>query len=155
MSATLRIQDFQNKYGATDIHTTRTTSASLVAYQQTLKKTTDTFQSDTPGFEIVITALETGDYSQLSELATAATKYDAMAQTLQKLTVPVGVAQYHLDIINGLSGMAKSFTYLEQLDTDSLYSISGIVVYKASVLLYSNATTNLNDYLTRYGILNT
>jgi len=144
---------FNLTYTSSQIKTTKTTKASLSAYQTSLKKTLTPYEDASPGIEIVINALQTGDYSQLPDLARATTQYATVAKTMKGMTVPIGLLQYHLDIINGLAGMSKAFVYLQNLDTNGLDALSGITLYQGYNTSYTKAIIGLSNYLKTYGIL--
>jgi hypothetical protein len=140
-------------YKLSDIKTVKTTPASLESYRATLNKTLQSFGPDDPNISVVMDALEQGNYSNLAVLDDASKQYASVAAALKKISVPVGVAGYHLDIMNGFAGMAKSFVYMKDLNTDGLSAISGLAVYKNFSQLFTAAETNLEDYLSKYGIL--
>lgn len=140
-------------YKSSDIHTIPTTATSLRTYRTRLQTTLTKYGADAPNIEIVLSALEKGDFSNLEQLSAAATQYASVAKSLKSIPVPIGVAAFHLDIMNGFAGMAKSFVYLKDIDTDGLDALSGLAVYKNYSQLFSNAVTNLNEYLAKYDIL--
>jgi hypothetical protein len=140
-------------YTLRDIKTVKTTPTSLRTYRAALDTTLAKYGADDPNITLVIDALENGDYSNLSGLDAASKQYASVAADLKKIPVPVGAAGYHLDIMNGFAGMAKSFVYMEDLGTDGLSALSGLAVYKNFSQLFVNAENNLADYLSKYGIL--
>lgn len=140
-------------YKSSDIHTVPTTATSLRTYRARLQTTLTKYGTDAPNIEIVLSALEKGDFSNLDQLSMAATQYASVAKSLKSIPVPIGIAAFHLDIMNGFAGMAKSFVYLKDIDTDGLDALSGLAVYKNYSQLFSNAVTNLNEYLAKYDIL--
>lgn len=153
IAKTIPIETFDNTYTSDELKTTKTTEATLHTYQTTVTKALSKYTDTEAGMNIVIQALESGDYSGLSALGDTANVYAAAAKTLKGVTVPIGILQYHLNIMNGLAGMSKSFVYLENLDTDGLDALSGIALYKTYNELFTTATQNLNQYLQRYGII--
>lgn len=140
-------------YTSSSIHTIPTSATTLRTYRTRLQTTLTKYGADAPNIEIVLSALEKGDFSNLDQLSVAATQYASVAKDLKSIPVPIGVAAFHLDIMNGFAGMAKSFVYLKDIDTDGLDALSGLAVYKNYSQLFSNAVTNLNEYLARYDIL--
>jgi hypothetical protein len=79
--------------------------------------------------------------------------YVSLAKQLSAIPVPVGVAQYHLDIINSYAGMATSFTYLEQMQNNGTQALVGVALYKVYVTRSNSAFQNIDNYLVKYGIL--
>lgn len=153
LSNSVEIKTLANKYTLSDLKTTKTSRVTLEAYRTALDQTIKKLDISAPGIEVAITAIESGDYAQLTTLGSSVTAYTTAAKTLQKITVPIGVANYHLDLINGLAGMAESFVYLQYLDSESVRALSGIALYKNHSQMFESAVTGINGQLIRYGIL--
>jgi len=142
-----------NHYSRSDLKTTSTTAAALRAYQQkssTILKKYAVAQTD---FNSIIAAVETGDYSNLSGLTVTAVNYRTISKELAAIPTPIGIAQYHLDIINGLYGMAESFQYIVQLESNAVVGLNGLAIYKEYSTKLDLAALDLNYFLTDYGIL--
>jgi hypothetical protein len=153
LGSSVNIAAISNKYSLSNIHTVPTSVKSLTAYSasvSTIMSKVDTSEEDIP---VIVQAAETGDYSQLPQLTQTGTTYTALAKQLSTLNVPLGVAQYHLDIINSFAGMAASFTYLQQMEDDSTQALVGVALYKVYNARGEAAFTDLHTYLTKYGIL--
>jgi len=153
LGSSVNVASVSDTYSLGDIHTVPTTPKSLTAYSKsfnTIMGKVDLSQDDIP---IIVQAAQTGDYSQLPQLTPIGQSYVALAKQLSAIPVPVGVAQYHLDIINGLSGMATSFTYLVQMQNNGTQALVGVALYKVYSTRADTAFINLNTYLTKYGIL--
>jgi hypothetical protein len=142
-----------SSYSSRDIKTVPTTHASLEAYRNALNATLKKYGPDDPNIAVFVQAVADGDYSNLDALDAASKQYASVAADLRKLAVPVGVASYHLDIMNGFAGMAKSFVYLKDVETDGLSALSGLAVYRNFNALFLNAEDGLSDYFSQYGIL--
>lgn len=153
LSGSVDIKNLANKYKLADLRTVPTSPASLAQYNQALTATVQHINTDAPGIEIAITAIETGDYSDIPTLSQSVTAYATAAKALKKITVPNGVAAYHIDLINGLAGMAESFVYLQYIDSDNTKALSGITLYKNHNTMFLTAVSGIGEYLKKYGIL--
>lgn len=153
LGSSVNVSSISNKYSLKDIHTVPTTAKTLTAYYNsvsTIVGKTAPGEQDVP---VIVQAAETGDYSQLSLLIPTGITYTALAKQLSGIPVPIGVAQYHLDIINGFAGMATSFTYLQQMQDNSTQALVGVALYKVYSARGAAAFANLHIYLVKYGIL--
>lgn len=153
LSTSIDTERINNKYSLKDIRTVPTSSASLQSYYSTMVKKVAPYKSGSGDIEILVSALETGDTSRLPELAATATKYRALAKELAAIQVPVGTATYHLNIINGLVGVADSFAFLQELDSNATNALIGVAVYKHYSIKLDTAIIEMEDYLHQYGIL--
>lgn len=151
--AQVETKTINNTYNLDDIKTTPTTDSSLVAYATALRGAVEKYNTGQADIDIIISGLETEDFSRLSELASIAASYRSLAKELSLLRVPVGVLQYHLDIINAFAGIADSFLYIAQLQNNGIEALSGIGAYHTYNLRGQEAFYNLHSYLVRYGIL--
>lgn len=153
LGSSVNVASVSNKYTLADIHTVPTSSKSLTTYYNSLTTILGKVNFNDQDIPIIVQAAETGDYSQLPQLAQTGTAYVALAKQLSAISVPIGVAQYHLDIINGFSGMATSFTYLAQMQDNGTQALVGIALYRVYNARGASAFNNLRIYLTKYGIL--
>ncbi len=102
---------------------------------------------------VIVSALQTGDFSDVSRLDETAATYRVFAGKIAALSVPVGLASFQLDIMNGFYGMADSFTYLTKIEDNALGGLSGIAAYRKYDLELETALLNMRAYLVQYGIL--
>ncbi|MDB5254721.1 MAG: hypothetical protein JWL92_97 [Candidatus Nomurabacteria bacterium] len=154
LGSSVNVASISNKYSLKNITTVRTSTASLTAYYNSFQKIMGKYNLSQNDTAIIVQATETGDYSQLPQLDATKDTYAALAKELSTIKVPVGVAQYHLDIINSFAGTAASFSYLQQMADNGTQAIVGIALYKIYTTRGQTALYDLNDYLTKYGILN-
>lgn len=153
MGDKVSIKTISNKYTLSQLRTTPTSPTSLTTYKQSIQTAVKKIDITAPGIEIVIEGVTSGDYSQLPLLSEGITAYATAAQELKKVIVPIGLAQFHLDMINGLAGMAEGFVYLKNLESSSFGGLSGIALYKTHSIMFIKATNGINQYLQKYGIL--
>jgi len=147
------VKSIPNHYFYKDIKTTATTATSLRSYQQKFVTITKKYATAQADIETVLTAIDTGDYTTISQVKQTAVSYKAYSKELAAMTIPIGVAQFHLDIINGLYGMAESFQYFSDLEENPVLGFKGLAIYKQYSMSYEIAGEYLNMYLTEYGIL--
>ncbi|MBY0328955.1 hypothetical protein K2Q02_02585, partial [Patescibacteria group bacterium] len=150
----VEIKTVTDKYFYKDVKTIKTTRASLLTYRTKLSAIIAKQNSGTPDINLIIQAFETGDFSTLEQLKTSAIIYRQMARDFAALTVPVGVAQYHLNVINGLTGVAESFDILTALEENGVIGLNGLAIYKQYSLKLDAALYDINNYFSEYGILN-
>jgi hypothetical protein len=153
LGTSVNVASVGNTYSLKNIHTVKTNAASLKAYDKNLTSIVAKANLDQEAITIIINATQTGDYSQLPQLVPIGISYVSLAKQLSAIPVPVGVAQYHLDIINSYAGMATSFTYLEQMQNNGTQALVGVALYKVYVTRSNSAFQNIDNYLVKYGIL--
>lgn len=153
LGSSINIKIVGNTYSLKNLHIISTTTTSLTTYQQNLSKILSQYNLNQGDVTIIINAAQTGDYSAFPSLGPIGITYLALAKQLSSLPVPIGVAQYHLNVMNGYAGMAKSFQYLMQIQDNSSQALVGIALYKTYAGRAQAALYNLDNYLTKYGIL--
>jgi hypothetical protein len=153
LGSSVNVAAVGNTYSLENIHTVTTTTASLQNYDKTVSTIISMSDLNQDDITIIINAAQTGDYSELPQLAPIGVTYTTLAKELSAISVPIGVAQYHLDIINSFAGMATSFTYLMQMQDNSTEALVGIALYKVYAIRGESAFNNLDQYLIKYGIL--
>ncbi len=153
LGSSVNIEELSNTYSTKDIRTVQTTRQSLLSYYAAMGKIISKYDTNTADINVIITALETGDTSRLPELAKSGSLYMQYSKEISTLPVPVGVASYHLAIMNSFAGIATSFVYLGELDDNGVSALTGIAIYRTYNSRLSGALIGMREYLTRYGIL--
>lgn len=153
LGQSVEVQTVTDNYYFADLKTTPTTRSSVTSYQKRLTTTIGKYKSNDINLKIVLSALETGDYSKLPQLKQTAITYRALAQELSSMTAPIGVAQYHLDMMNGFYGQATAFDLLAQLDENGIVGLNGLAIYKEYSVKLDSALFDINQYIIEYGIL--
>jgi hypothetical protein len=153
LGSSVNIKTAGNKYSLEDLHTVTTSPTSLRIYDQALQKILGAYNLNNQDIAIIINAAQTGDYSKFPDLAKNGDTYNTLAKALSTMSVPVAVESYHLDIVNSYAGMAESFNYLVQVQDNSTQALVGIALYKIYLSRGETAFYDLNNYLTKYGIL--
>lgn len=153
LGSSLNLTPVVPRYSAKDLTTAQTTPGSLQTYYATMKKKVSSYESNIADIDVIITALETGDTTRVPELLKTAKTYRSIAKELTTIPVPVGIATDHLTVINSFLGVADSFTYLQGIEDNATQALIGISLYTTYSTKLNQAITNIQDYLTRYGIL--
>jgi hypothetical protein len=153
LGSSVNVTAVGNRYALKNIRTVGTSPASLTAYYKNFSGIMSKANVNQEDITIIVSAAETGDYSQLPTLTETGATYTALAKQLSSIAVPIGVAQYHLDIINSFAGMATSFTYLQQMPDNGTQALVGLALYKVYNSRGQSAFYNVHDYLIKYGIL--
>ncbi|HTH93574.1 MAG TPA: hypothetical protein VL576_03800 [Candidatus Paceibacterota bacterium] len=153
LGANVPIGNINDHYYLKDIKTIKTTPQSVQTYQKQLAAIISTYDPNTADINVVVQALQTGDFSGLGDLVPAAATYRSFADKIAKVPVPISIAQSQLDIMNGFYGMADSFQYLVAIQNDGIQGLTGIVAYRKYDLMLESALTTLHAYFVQYGIL--
>lgn len=153
LGASIDIKQISNRYSIKNVRTIPTTAQSLRNYYSIMSRMIAKYDENAADIDVIIAALETGDTSRLPELTNTSTVYNQIAKDMTAINVPIGVANYHLDLVNGFAGVAESFTYLSQMNDNGVAGLVGIAIYRNYNTKISVAIINMTDYLTRYGIL--
>ncbi len=153
LGSSVDIQTINDHYSLKNLKTTKSTPQSIRTYQSQLSAILSAYDSNTADINVIVQALQTGDFSNVGQLSATAVTYRGFADKISRLTVPIGAAQFQLDIMNGFYGIADSFQYLVQIQDDGISGLSGIVAYRKYDLRLETALVNLHTYFVRYGIL--
>jgi hypothetical protein len=153
LGSSVNVSVVSNTYSLKSIHLVATSTASLTKYNATLTSILSKYDLSQNDISIIVNAVETGDYSQLPQLTPIGASYTALAKELSLIPVPIGVAQYHLDIINSFAGINASFSYLSQMEDNGTEALVGVALYKVYSTRGQQAFYDLHNYLVKYGIL--
>jgi hypothetical protein len=153
LGKSIKLKQVTNRYSLKDIKITKTNTISLQNYYKSVNKITSQYKNETDGIDIIVGALETGDYGSLPKLKETALVYTKLSKELQNITVPIGVSDYHLALINGFYGVAQSFGYIIEMEDNGVNALAGIAIYKNYSESIDQASIDLNDYFVDYGII--
>lgn len=142
-----------NHYSLKDVRTTTTTTESLRAYYYSFQSITAQYNTGAPEINLLIQALESGDFSRIGELAATKTLYERYAKALIAMTVPIGVEKEHLEIVNSIHAMGLSLGYLAAVGDNATTALAGIAFYRLNDQRLAAAGERVIEYLVRYGIL--
>jgi hypothetical protein len=148
--------EFENDsahYSLKDLNTVQTTTASLNAYYQTMGTVSGRYDAGAVDLDILVTALETGNLSDLARLKETKALYQQYARALLAVPTPIGIENHHLAMINSVYGISLAVGYLAELSENGANAVAGVALYKIYDQKLTNALKNIEEYLTRYGIL--
>lgn len=140
-------------YTLKNITTVQTNRKNLVAYEKNLSSVLSGYNTNLPEIDTFINSIQTGDYSGLEEFDTTIAFYANLAKKLSKIAVPIGVAQYHLDVTNSVAGIGTSFKKMKLLEDNGINALIGLSEYRYHDQKLTTAIDNLTAYFAQYGIL--
>lgn len=103
--------------------------------------------------EIAMMAFESGDMSLLQEIDKIVIGYKNAVNKLVSTPVPQILAQYHLDLINGLSKQVFNAQSLRNSDKDPLTGLAAIGTEIKSLQAIANAIAGMQNVFTNQGIV--
>lgn len=148
-----QISQVSNHYSAKDLKRVATSTASLTTYRKAMQSVLGSVNGGQDELHIIVRALETGDISAVGELGPIAVSYKNLAESVRAVPVPIGIAEYHLALMNALYGIADSFTLIAQFETDGIVGLSGVSAYKKFDTALENSLFGMQQYFIQYGIL--
>lgn len=152
IGASVNVNTTITQYTTRDLTIVPTTVQSLQKYQQTMTSLLAR-QKPVGDIDVFATALQTEDPATVASLAASVASYASLAKDLRAVPVPIGVAKYHLDIINSFAGITTSFEYMQELADNSVVALVGVATYKTYSARLDTAVVGMRAYLSRYGIL--
>jgi hypothetical protein len=102
--------------------------------------------------EIAMIAFESGDMSILKTIDVVTTGYKNAVSKLLTTPVPQVLAQYHLDLINGLSSQVFNARSLRNSDKDPLTGLAAIGMEIKNLKSIANAIAGMQNVFTEQGI---
>ncbi len=102
---------------------------------------------------LAVEAAKTGDSVTIAKIAAASTRHSEASLRLKALTVPAGVAQVHLNLINSLIGLAEASYLMSTIkETPVVALASAQYTYPARLKDFSVALSNLSFFLSASGV---
>jgi hypothetical protein len=102
--------------------------------------------------EIAMIAFDSGDMNLLKEIDKVIAGYKKADSKLLSTPVPQILAQYHLDLINGLSVQTFNAQSLRNSDKDPLTGLAAIGMEVKSLQAIANAIAGMQNIFTQQGI---
>lgn len=140
-------------YMIKNIATVKTTAKTLEGYRTQLLSVLSTYDGSLPEIELLVSSLENGDFSQLEALDKTIAFYRAFSKKLAAIKTPVGVAEYHLQIVNSIAGAGRAFQKIQSAQDNGINALVGLAEYRDFDAQLTQATQKLTTYLQQYGIL--
>jgi hypothetical protein len=146
-------KDTTPRYSIKNIQTTKTTPASLLSYKTSFTQAFKGYDESTQDIEIFLGGIETGNYAQLTNLDNVINQYQQITQKLLSIVVPIGVAEYHLQILNGIDGFSRAFYKMKTFEDNSIVGLVGFAEYRELDTKVEIAVSKLLLYFEQYGII--
>lgn len=153
LGSSVEIKQVNNQYSLKDIQTVQTNVSTLTTYHNSLAKVYSHYDVNTPDIEVLATAIQNEDPTSLSQLSNSAKTYQNLAKEMKGMKVPIGLVQDHVSMMNSYSGIATSFSYLTQLNDNSIAALVGVAIYRNYITKLNNSVNSMSAYLNQYGIL--
>jgi len=102
--------------------------------------------------EIAIKAFDDSDMTELALIDPVIAGYQALIKRLAIMSVPKPVAQYHLDLLNGISMSLFNAQALRHLDTDPVRGLSAIGLEMVGLQKTLTAFSNIQSYFASVGV---
>ncbi|HSE57012.1 MAG TPA: hypothetical protein VLB02_02930, partial [Candidatus Paceibacterota bacterium] len=153
IGADINTNGLVNRYRLADIKTVQTTQASLEAYHAAFSTIYNKYSTIGTELTPIAAAADTGVIEDPEGLRTIAVAYQSLAQKIAAVRAPIGVAAYHLAIINELDHIGKSIELILALEDGGINAMIGASFYGNYTLALANSSRALKEYLTEYSIL--
>lgn len=140
-------------YTIKNIATVKTTIKSLATYKTKLAGTTKEYDATLPEIDIFIQSIENSDYSQVDTVTPAIQQYKKISKTLAGIPVPIGIAEYHLLLINSIAGISRGLEKMQGIEDNGINALVGLAEYRYFDAQLSTAVENITAYLEQYDIL--
>jgi hypothetical protein len=142
-------------FDISSIHTTTATDrATLTAYGNAVSAILNSYIPDQNHNEATLAtqALDQNDMTLLKKIDPIIANYREAASALMLLQVPKPVAQYHLNLINGIAIALFNAKALRNLENDPLTGLAAISMEMQALQTMSDAQDNIWSYLHSAGV---
>lgn len=116
----------------------------ITNYKKNLTYTLQNMPSDDAA-TIANDAFNNGDMESLSKIDRIVNGYEAVAMSLRTMPVPQSVAQYHLDLLNGISITLYNAKSLRNVEKDPVQGLAAVGIYIVGLENISTALNNIQQ----------
>ncbi len=147
--------DLEDTYKAGNLKTIISNKTNLRNYQTAVGKIVDKYENSSIGEELAIAGegVENEDTETLNKLETISLDYKNLALDLSHVTVPRGIAGYHLDLINSYDKIGTALEHIIESVENPLVGLSGTGMYNRYVLESEEAINMIEENLIANGII--
>lgn len=142
-------------YTLKSLHIVQTSDASsLGPYSASLSGILNSYIPDQDHNEAVVAeqALDQNDMSVLQQIDPLIMRYKTAIQALLTMRVPQALAQYHLDLVNGIGMALFNAEALRHTDTDPIKGMAAVGLEVTALETMSNAMTSIKQFLNSAGV---
>ncbi len=143
-------------FALSDIKTTSAVDkATLSAYGRSISAILHSYlpDSDHNEAQIAIQALDNGDMTLLKKIDPVISNYREAAAALMSMRVPAPLAQYHLNLVNGVAMALFNAKALRNLESDPLTGLGAISLEMQGLQTMSDAQDSIASYLQSVGVV--
>ncbi len=140
-------------YSLKEIKTVQTNRINLISYEKNLSTILSSYDTDLAEIDTFINSIETENYSNLEDFDNTVKFYNSLSTTIIKISVPIGIAQYHLDIANSIAGIGKSFEKMKLLEDNGVMALVGLSEYRYHEQRLTDSLEKMTIYFNQYGII--
>lgn len=103
--------------------------------------------------EIIKIAIISKDQSKINELDNIIVTYEIIASDLNKMPVPKTFVKAHLDMTNGIKGMAVALKQIKTVFSDPIKGLSAIQLYQEGMIMFMQAKQATNTFILKNNIV--
>ena len=103
--------------------------------------------------EIITQAIESRDSIKINELDNIITVYEKITTELIKMPVPKTFVKAHLDMTNGMKGLAIILTEIKTTFNDPIRSLSSLQLYRERVIMFAQAIKATNTFISQNKVI--
>jgi hypothetical protein len=103
--------------------------------------------------DIIKKAAESGDISKLNDLDSIIAVYEDLNKELVKMPVPKTFVTAHLDLVNGIMGMATALKEMKTTFNDPVKSLSSMQLYQEGTTIFVQALQATRVFITQNNIV--
>ena len=103
--------------------------------------------------QIITIAIESKDQSKIDELDEIIAVYEALTLKLKKMPVPEIFVKAHLDMVNGVMGMALALKEIKVVFGDPLKGLSALQLYKEGATIFTQSIKATRIFINQNSII--
>jgi hypothetical protein len=135
-------------YTASHVSVVNDDVAARAAYAQIIGTVAARYEASNDEADVAASAFENEDMSHLAELDPIISDYRSMITALLSVRVPRPLAQYHINLLNGLSALVYSSEAFRHMDTDPMKGFAAIKTDAVGTQAVDNMLYLINQNLT-------
>lgn len=134
-------------FSAADIKLSASSTTALAAYSKAVLMAFQLYMPKTNEMEIANQAFADNDMSQLKNIDPIIANYKKMIAELTAVPVPVPLAQYHINLLDGIAMALYNAESFRHADTDPVRGLAAVSLELVALQNIATAVASINDYL--------